>query len=379
MDHRKTMTTLIHNEEKKTNEKQPRSKKKTRSYDCIVLGADLEGLLIAYGLEKRGFSVALIDSRDQAGGTTRFCNKNTLPLQNKTLEHLKWLEKFLNKEILGEQQELPPLTLDKDRILPFLGFAGNPPSFYAELKPHLEKKITHLKLTPQDWINTLTKEFKGDFFPNSHLTKIETQAQQIQGIHVNGHLFYTAKNYFSCLPLKKLVQTLSSDSLKPRSLQKIMKTPLWGTLHWNVKHSEPIYDGQNTFIMPISEKNDTTGVVWGHFLDPHTSSWTTFYPSNENHEVAGNTVKKIKKQVKRLFPEALKTIIDDKLLFIEDTSPLEGLNSEENQVLKEGLSLFLASPQLSAYRGVEGAIERAQIALSSLIGVAPSTKNMLNP
>lgn len=338
---------------------------KKRYYDCVILGADLEGLLLAFNLQSQGYDVALIDDRHQAGGFTRLNDEKRLPLQAHTKEHLNKLEEILGQKILGNEVDLPPMTFEKKQILPFVGFGKEAaPLFYNDLAPYLAEKSVELLLSPKEWVFLLLEKFQGDFFPNSQITRIEVEEGEVTGVHVNGDVLYTAKRYVSCLPLKKLLTIIPQELLGAKSLQKIVKTPSWGLLCWDIQHSEEVYDKNHNFILPVMEKGEDTGVVLGRFLSPTVSTWKAFYTPSEGPEPVGAVVKKIKKQVKRLFPEALETVVEDRLVATEDLSELTGIKVEENQSLKMLKGLLLASPQLSLERGLDGSFERVSAILS---------------
>ena len=345
-------------------------------YDFLILGGDLEGRLIAHGLQKRGFKTAVLDSRESTCGVAPVHGWNFLPLQENTLDRLHWLENLLDEKVVEEVQKITPQTIEKNQRTPFLGFGTiPPPPFYDEFQPYFQSQRVHLRLDPQQWAEVLSKKFQGDFFFNTYITKVVVENNQIHSLQVNGKKEIKSRFYISCLSMKKLATLIPQGVMNHLPMKKINETRNWGAIYWHLKHSEPMDIDSSLFVLPVTKKGEETSLVLGQFKTPQTSQWMTLYHPVHDPEAAGKALNTIKKQIKNIFPEALNHIEKDKLFASEefwDTGALQKeLKLKKNQTLNSLCNLFIATTQVSSCRGVEGSIERSEAALKSSFAQQP--------
>lgn len=362
------------------------SQKKSQNhvYDYAIIGSGLSGLFIAAALSRFTSNIALLESGDVAGGMNRpirfptgTVNNGLRHVPDTELAHkaLLGLENILGLKIIGDSVELPPITYGSGSFKSFLGFGENPPPFYEELTYFTSTQNLSLKLEPYAWTQLLFEKFKGDFMPRSYVTKIHTANEEATQITINGAKTLTAQNYIYCGSPKNLALLLPDEALSPRARQKLAKNLYWTALCLDLCHSHEVTDEMAMHILNGTTV-DEIGPSAGKFLPSvqegdtklQASQWVTFIEEEvtEDSEVVAAALKKIKRQIKRAYPEALESLRLERIVVAPLLAGDGDLKLKANQTLPEISNLWVASAAVNPQKNLLGALLQAELVISAL-------------
>ena len=114
-----------------------------RTYDYLVIGGGLTGLLIARKLSAAGADVAIAESELSLGGSNRpaLLAKNKienglrfLPKNDLLIKALSQLESELGLPLIKNLKPVQQKTYDASGFKEFVGFGEKAPAFYDQIK-----------------------------------------------------------------------------------------------------------------------------------------------------------------------------------------------------------------------------------------------------
>jgi hypothetical protein len=190
-------------------------------------------------------------------------------------------------------------------------------------------------------------------------------------------LAYYADFIFRSLTSRQaeVVRELLKEHTQTEVAKKLKKSQAWQGVCLDLGHSVKI-EKNNLFLLD-GTTDDEIGPCIGRFFGG-ISQWMSFIDSEfaEDTENIGLVLKKMKRQIKRAFPELSEAIIKERIFV---TPPLSGadLKLSANGTLPKVGNLWIASSQLSAYKNILGSLAQAQFILSSL-GFMP-VQNIIEP
>jgi len=351
-------------------------------YDYIIIGSGLTGLTIAQRLSAETKNVLLLESMDDVGGLNRSIHfadhsiNNGLrffPATDSGLKALDNLENQLGIKIVKSVKENNPETYEASGFKSFVGFGANPPAFYDEFSYFLTPKLVELHLQPYQWIHLLKDKFQGTLHTKSFVTKLgfedlETKHPKLTHVVVNGNKQYYGHNFIFTAPVRELAFVLPDEVMNLRTKSKIKKEIGWQAVCldlFNPNESETEAK-QNLFVLD-GTTDDTLGPCIGQFLTKDMSQWLSFidHESAEETENIGLVLKKMKRQIKRAFPELAEKIQKERIFV---SSPISGselkLNANLNYPNIE--NLWIASPTKNTTPNLIGSLQNAQMVLASL-------------
>lgn len=356
-----------------------------QTYDYIVIGSGLTGLGIANKLSQEGARVALLDGADAAGGL----NRGTAFPTGKMNNGLRWipdtdlsrkgldaLENILGLKILAGSEELPPVTFEEGKLKSFVGFGDKSPEFDEQLRPFTTSQRLSLHLEPWQWAAMLFENFTGEFLPRSYVTRLVPGMDgRIDHVIVNGAKHLKAQNIVYTGSLKDLGVLLPPELLAPRARQKLSKNAYWTALCLDLCHAAPVTDSAAMHVLNGTTQ-DEVGPCVGFFHAPveengktlQASQWMTFFDEelSEDSEVAGQALKKIKRQIKRAYPTALDGLIKERIVVAPAVCGTGDLKLNADQSLPGAENLWIASAPLSPAALTVNALNQAQLVLASL-------------
>lgn len=360
-------------------------KSANHKYDYVIVGGGLSGLLMAASLSRFTENIALLEGQDTFGGFNRSIQFPTGPINNglrfvpasqSSESALLFLENLLGLKIIGETLDVHPQTYDSGHMKNFLGFGDHPPEFYEEFQYFLASQKTTLKVEPSQWPTLLFNEFKGDYLPRSYVTKFLSENEHITGVMVNGAKIIHAENVIYCGSIKDLAILLPEEAVSVRARQRLSKSPYWTALCIDLCHSHAVTENPLTHVLNGTTQ-DEIGPCVGTFLPAVTlengetlqaSQWLTFIDeeSTEDTEVVGHALKKIKRQIKRAYPEAMDNLKSERIL----VAPMLGGNGEiklnADQSLPHLPNLWIASGPANPVKNLLGALLQAQMVITAL-------------
>ncbi len=353
-------------------------------YDYAIIGSGLSGLSIAAALSPFTDNIVLLESSDVFGGANRPIKFPTgivnnglrlVPNTESALKALDFLESILGLKIIDGVSENPPVTYNSGAFKPFVGFGDTPPPFYEELNYFTSNQLLNLKLDPCAWTQLLFEKFKGDFMPRSYVTKFHTADSRATHVTINGAKNLSAHNFIFCGSVKDLALLLPDDALNPRAKQKLSKSTYWTGLCLDLCHSHVVTDSSAVHVLNGTTE-DEIGPCVGKFLPSvsegekqlQTSQWMTFIEEEvtEDSEVVAATLKKIKRQIKRAYPEALESLVLERIIVSPLLSGSGELKLNANQSLPSIENLWIGSAVVNPQKNLIGSLLQAHLVVAAM-------------
>lgn len=353
-------------------------------YDYIIVGAGLNGLSLAAALSNFTENILLLDGADQVGGLNRkiqFPNATInngirfAPATDSSEKAFSFLENILGLKIVGAKSELAPVQYEGGQLRSFLGFGDNPPEFYEQIQYFTSHANFDFKLEPYAWPELLMSKFKGDFHPRSYVTKFLETDGHVTQVMVNGAKTYNGQNFIFCGPIKALNVLLPAETISAKARQKLSKSTYWTALCLDICHRGQVTDSQAMHILNGTTQ-DEIGPCAGKFLPAvevdgeqlQTSQWITFVDEvvTEDSETVGHALKKIKRQIKRVYPEALENIKLERIMVSSMIGGNGDFKLNSDQTVGGLKNLWIASGAMNDQVNLVAALRQAELVLSSL-------------
>lgn len=223
-----------------------------RTYDYLVIGGGLTGLLIARKLSSAGADVAIAESEISLGGSNRPAQlaKNKienglrfLPKNDLLIKALSQLESELEFPLIKNLKPIQQKTYDASGFKDFVGFGEKAPAFYDQIKHFISSDEIELTISISELLEKLTADFKGDVLTRNIVTKFYANSEvknTIMQASVNGSKTINAKNFIYCGPVKDLHLLLEDDLLNLRSKAKLKKAPYWMAVQLDLVHQKKV-------------------------------------------------------------------------------------------------------------------------------------------
>ncbi len=369
-------------------------------YDYIIIGSGLTGLTIASKISQETKNILILESETQIGGANRSAS-----LQNQTIENglrfypstdlanntILQLEDFLNIKLIKSIKENHPETYEASGFKPFVGFGDRSPEFYDQLSYFLNAKETELTLPVHQIINLIKDKFLGEVQLRSYVTKFNFADDKLTHVTVNGTKQIYANNFVFTGNVRDLTLLMPDEFLGARAKAKLKKDTAWLGLCLDLFHDMPpelnTIEKNNLFILN-GTTDDDIGPCVGRFNpkinDPtntqkQISQWMAFVDIDtaEETENIAEVLKKMKRQIKRAFPEMVDHIKAERL-FISSPLSCGEIKLNSNGTLNKVDNLWIASPQVSQHPNLLGSVLQSQMTLAALgFGTAPMTKGEL--
>lgn len=353
-------------------------------YDYAIIGSGLTGLSIAAGLSRETKNIALIEAADQAFGSNKAINFPTGPINNglrfvpdtvSANKAMKFISTLLGTSVVDNTIECEPLTYENGHFKRFLGFGDNPPAFYEELNYFINGNQLSLAMEPYEWTKMLLEKFAGDFLPRSYVTKFHQEDGRVTHVTINGSKTIYAHNFIFTGYVKDLALLLPEDTLNTRAKAKLSKNNYWNAVCLDICHSHVVTDSNSMHVLNGTTQ-DEIGPCVGQFLAPievegqnlQASQWITFIEHEvvDDSEVVGATLKKIKRQIKRAFPESLENIRLERIFVTPLIAGSGDLKLNANMTLPKLSNLWISSTAMSSQKNLVGSLLQAEITLASL-------------
>lgn len=310
-------------------------RKKDHVYDVVIIGAGLSGLVTAAALIKKGLDVCLLESTEFPGGLSRSVYSpiglvdngiKFFPDNSMAVAALEELNPLLSHTIEWGSVENGPITYHNGDLKPFVGFGKEAPDFHRELSYFLEPRRLELSRPLGLLVADLAAQVGERFHPGSIVTKYLGQEGAIASVMVNGQKQINARHFVHAASPKFLSTLLADEVLSARAKQKIAKADYWTILGLDLFHHGEISARSELHLLNGTTQDDL-GPCVGLFHPPmpseklngellQHSQWMTFVDneSSEDPEMIGAVLKKIKRQIKRAYPEALEKMYSERIL-----------------------------------------------------------------
>lgn len=359
-------------------------------YDYIIIGSGLTGLTIAKKISQETSNILILEAQDVAGGISRSVVMSEHKLNNGlrffpatevSKRALDFLNEVVEQNVTAESSENVIETYEAGGFKRFVGFGEKSPEFYDQLAYFLSSDEFKLQLQPYEWIQILASQLQDKIQTKSIVTRfgfegLDSEKPVLTHVVVNGSKSIYASNFIYAGPVKDLGLLLPDDVLNARAKAKLKKALAWQSVGLDLVHSTN-FEKTNLFILN-GTTDDDIGPCVGRFNgsganatspsnSQSTSQWMSFIDSEsaEDTENIGLVLKKMKRQIKRAFPEMADSIIKERVSISPVLSGAD-LKLNANGTLAKVENLWVASPQVNQYQNLLGSLLQAKLILSSL-------------
>lgn len=363
--------------------------KKNAVSDYVVVGSGLSGLLVAQALAKEGAQVTMVDASEHDASLHRSVSTKLgshdnalcfLPDTEQTRRGLEFLSTLIGETVSFESFERAPVTYESGGLRPFVGFGNNPPEFYDDLSYFLNQKELIPSLPISEWATKLMVDSKIDYTPRSFVTKFIYNEDKIQGVVINGQKTIQSLNVIYAGPIKALKYLLPEGAISTRARQKFSKAKFWTAVGVDLIHATPQSEELALHVLNGTTQDDL-GPCVGRFFAPvqneagvmmQASQWLSFLDDDdaEDTEKIGAALKKIKRQIKRAYPNSLDGLVSERILAVPSFSGNGELKLTGHQTLPQANNFWIASGGVHTLQNLSGILAQAQIVTSAL-GVNP--------
>lgn len=349
-------------------------------YDYIIIGSGLTGLTIAHKVSQETKNVLLLESQDEFGGANKPAQlagqvmNNGLrfyPATDSSLKALENLETQLKVKLVSSIIENNPKTYEASGFKPFIGFGERSPIFYDQLSYFLSSKSVELSLQPYEWVQRLKETFQGTLLTRSFVTQfhfedLTAKNQKVTHVTVNGNKTFHAHNFIFAAPLKELPFLLPEEIMNARLKNKIAKAKSWQAVCIDLFHPDFSAQEKNLFVLN-GTTDDEIGPCLGQFINKETSQWLSFidFDSAEDTENIGNVLKKVKRQIKRAFPEIADKIQKERI-YVSSSISGGDLKLSASLNYPNIANLWIASVTAATAPNLLGSLQTAQMVTAAL-------------
>lgn len=358
--------------------------RKTHVYDYVIVGGGLNGLAIAAALSKITENILLIEAADSLGGHNRMIlgplgQQNNglrfLPGTDSAQKAVRFLASLTGDQITSSSVDSPSVTFSDGQVRSFLGFGDEAPAFYDEISYFTTPQKLELNIEPYQWVQKLAEAFKGEVMTRSYATKFQLEDGRIQSVSINGQKIVNGLNFIYCGPLKALKNLLPEGALNYRAMQKLSKGKYWTAVCLDLLHMGQVTTESSVHILNGTTK-DEVGPCVGQFHPAvekdgelvQLSQWISFVDDQEaeDTENVGAALKKIKRQIKRAYPEALENLKHERILVVPSFSGDGDLKLSGQQTLSSVKNLWIGSATAHDQRNLVGALLQAELVTAAL-------------
>ncbi len=346
--------------------------KKITATDVIIIGGGLTGLAIAATL--RNQKVILLEGNDYLGGVSRAANTVFGPLSNgirffsgdrSGIEAAEYLKSLIDiqYEVVAEQ----PMTFENGGFKAFLGFGANQTEGHDELSYFLS--LDEIKTeAPFQMIEKLKEKCNAQIQLRSWVTKINIEQEKVASIVVNGQRVLKADKYIFCGNTKNLIELLPSEAFPQRLRQRISRGSYRTALCLDLFHGQIVTENKFMHMLNGTTEDDI-GPCCGRFSLPlegseikQYSQWVAFLDeeATEESEQVAHALKKIKRQIKRAYPQGLDHIVSERILVTPNSSAFVEMKTREDGSFMAAQNFWIASSQTRQERNIVGALLKAK-------------------
>lgn len=348
-------------------------KKPQKQFDLIVVGSGLSGLWVAHHAKKQGLQVALIEAQEVTGGFQHPASTpfeapmdNSLRFTPSTPENRHLIKAFstaLEGALVCSEHSSQVVTYEDGRIRDFLGFGKLTPEFYEELLPFLSPEELMLNKKWFEAADLLKHGLDGALFAQHLGSELVIENNQVMGVMINGHHFWQSPKVVFAGAIADLGTFLPASHLSARLHNHLKRPKLWTLVAVDFFHSSLVTDDGRLHILNGTTQDDI-GPCVGRFSPPapksqggclQISQWLSFVADEDADDSAniGAIIKKIKRQIKRAYPESFQGFTQERIVVIPSgAGQFEDTQVKDGCLLKGIEGLWLASSHLSPSKGM---------------------------
>ncbi len=369
-----------------------------KSYDAIIFGGGLSGLISAKILMNKNKSFLIIEPSDKLGGRLLGwsaddqilpSNLNLYSQNEGNLKHFTWLEETLDQQILSGQFHTNTFHFQDGSFKNFNGFGDKNPQALDQLNKFcFESEKLKISSYPKDWISKLTNSLNEDhYLLNSEITKVKFVGDKAFAVEINGKTEVEFGELIWAVAPQRLLDVVPNEYLGAADAKKLKKhIGVFDAVILNLAHKEinfedraelnvePNVEPNVKFNKEVLESiNSETSVfclygssldfepIVGHMTKNH-SCWMSLIDAEQalDHEHLTKVIKNMKRQIKRAFPTFFESPdFKEKIILSESSYGQLLLKENEAGFLKSVPNIFCTSSLCSeTSSGLLGTLDR---------------------
>jgi hypothetical protein len=360
-------------------------------WDYLIIGSGIEAVLKALELKRNGLKGLILTEDEIPGGIFRGLRQNEASQETLTFEsHLSFWPHSERMDLIIERlrtelgdlgftaNEVGPLTFQNGQVQPFLGFGATENEavdIYSLLTPAFQWTPS---LSLPMIISSLLQKWAGEVRTLSAVTQLELSPQPQVVINGNESLLAQQIYYFDS-PLKLSRLLLKSQSALPKSLvSKLSKTQMWTAVSLVYQHVNVLTESPAIHVLYGSKELPTVGRFILENGRP-TSQWLCLVGPEiaADSELLGSTLREMKKQIKRMFPQFFEGLKMENILISPEAFGAVNSQLLEHDSFPKVVGLRLGGRGFSNGCGLEGDLTSLTLAagpsvLDSSAQITPS-------
>lgn len=345
------------------------------SYDTLIIGGGLTGLVLAHRLHHAGQRIALLDARETLGGSSR--RQSTVeffPGTDANIELLEWARSISPVPLHVSSREHRPQVYDEGKWRAFSGFGETAFASVGELGHLSHPHEVVLDPGAEQLVRALAEQLPIAPSTLNEVTGLTIADGRVASVSVNGDRTLEAENVIFTAHPALLHTFIEGDGLPAKHRTRLAKMQGWTSVTLELHHQTPLVedDSVRVFVHNAKEFEPVVGRVFGE-----RSIWMTLVPfeKDSEHEFVGQCIRHIKRQLKRAWPEALEGQHEDRIYVQANAYGQYSLKTRHGLVLPEIANLYIANHALGTSTGTLGSLEVARTAETLLIGEARTSRS----
>ncbi|NJL25472.1 MAG: NAD(P)-binding protein [Calothrix sp. SM1_5_4] len=291
------------------------------SYDTIIIGAGLTGLLLTHRLAQSGQKVALLDSREtlgaryrRAGAASPYSSPNLdfFPATNENSALLEWVKAVSPLSLRTDIREHRPQIFDEGKWRPFAGFGDTAFQSVGELAHFSHSHELVVEPGLEQLVRALVEQLPVEAATMSEVTSFKSENGRISEVVINGDKSLRGERFVFTPYPSLLNDLLDGEALPAKHRTRLAKLATWTSVTLELTHTPNLADdgAVRVFNHNAKEFEPVVGRVFGA-----DSRWITLAPAErENeHEFIGQCIRHIKRQLKRAWPLAMEGRMEEKI------------------------------------------------------------------
>lgn len=344
------------------------------TYDTLIIGGGLTGLLLTHRLHHAGQSVALLEAREALGGSSRRPSTvEFFPATSENMELLEWARTNSPVPLSLDTREHRPQVYDEGKWRNFSGFGETNFQSVDELAALAFTSELNLDPGPDQLVRALAEQLPIAPLSRSEVTGLTIENGRVTGVVVNGEKTITANQVVFTAHPSLLNGLIEGEALPPKHRTRLAKMQGWTSVTLELNNTPPLCEDSHVrvFVHNAKEFEPVVGRVNGS-----RSLWMTLVPfdKGDEHEFIGQCIRHIKRQLKRAWPEGIDGQKDEKIYVQPQAFGQHALKTRDPLRLPELANLYLGNHALASQPGTLGSLEMARAlerALASKVASPP--------